>query len=896
MTLPSELAQKNQDLRNSIGRAYATRDTETLKTAGRQILKDPELLSGDAGLNLVAINAVIDAEVIGNDYNSAIRIAKKMLRRTGRRRQHLEHWTVLLKLAGYYSELGDMETSKKYFAKAFADVPSENERLSRIRTLVETAKSALFSGGEISLAEEKAFSAEKLISPEDPLDIYIDSRDILGYVHMYLGRYEEAVRSFTEMNSRLEAEKRDTWFIVERRIHCQNCLAWCYIDSNRIPEAKKHLANSEKLIQSFPKFSYPMNMLAIHEISGIVAMSEGKLSEARRLLESVVSAGDESPRDTLSTQIHCAELDVKENKFDSALRKFLTVLDMASRFNQKIEIIEANLGVAELFLAKNSPLNCRVHLLQAMEVISSINAPIWEDRISQIKSKLQNAALPPDTELSHEDRSHLILEIARNLSSKLSSKETFDSLLRYIDILFGPDRAAVCQLEQNSVSLMRVKPAGSEMTRDSFNAALRHAATVKYHFRSEDKGTRILAIPIIRMSRLNALIYMERNGPDFTRNEAALLQEIADIAAITIDNAVLHSEKISMLEKLDAANARLRQIVSDQSKEIKETRGLLTKNGALSIAPEMEMLATTQSPKMQAVFNLVDRIADTGLPVLIEGETGTGKEFFAHLIHYKSIRKDKPFCILNCAAIPDTLFESELFGHKRGAFTGADRDKKGLLTAAHTGTLFLDEIELLSPAAQEKLLRVIEGKPFMPIGGTEAITADVRFIFASNQLLKNLVEAGKFREDLFYRLTVVQINLPPLRERKEDMPAFVNFLIERNTPDFSTRIVSKEAMAALMEYHWPGNIRELANEIKKACILTDHKIELKNLSAHVLERPKMPIRLSDKPSTLNDALGKVEKEAVESALYRNRWSRTLTAKELGISRQQLLRLIKRHEL
>ncbi|MBI5360235.1 MAG: sigma-54-dependent Fis family transcriptional regulator [Planctomycetes bacterium] len=887
-----------RDFQKIVRNGYSRNDSEIIRRTCREFLKNPELFSANSGSYLAVLNALIDADIIDNNYLAAIKTAKKLLRQTSRRRQEVERWNLLVKLAAIFSDLGNMESAGKYFSKALSVVPAVNERLFRIRTLVETAKSALFSGGEIAGAEENAFAAKKILSYEDPLDICLMTQDILGYVQMYRGRYEDAVKTFLEMNSRLESERIATWTVIERRIHCLNCLAWCHIDSGRIPDARKYLTESEAIIKSYPHFPFPMNELAIREISGIVAMSEGDLSGARRLLESVITSPSMSPRDTLSTQIHCAELDSKEGKADSALQKFISVLDMAARFNQKVEMIEANLGLAELFLSKKSILNCRLHLFQAVEIIGKINSPIWDNRISLAKSQLQSASAASGGKISYEDTSHLLTEINRNLSSKLSLSEILDSLLRYINALFTADRAAACRLEQNSISLTRLMPVDAEITQTVFNAALKHAATVKHFYLSAHKNAHILAIPVIRLSRLTALIYLERIGPekDFSMEETRLLQKISDATAITIDNAVLHEEKAVALEKLDAANARLRQIVSEQSKEIKETRGLLSKNGTLNISSEMEMLAATQSPKMQAVFNLVDRIADTGLPALIEGETGTGKEFFAHLLHSKSARKDKPFCILNCAAIPDTLFESELFGHKRGAFTGADRDKKGLLTAAHAGTLFLDEIELLSPAAQEKLLRVIEGRPFMPVGGTEAINADVRFIFASNQSLKNLVESGKFREDLFYRLTVVQINLPPLRERREDIPAFVNFIIERNTPDFSTRIVSKEAMAALMEYHWPGNIRELANEIKRACILTDHKIELKNLSAHVLERPKAPVRLFNQPSTLNDAIGKVEAEAVESALYRNRWSRTLTAKELGISRQQLLRLIKRHGL
>jgi Nif-specific regulatory protein len=277
--------------------------------------------------------------------------------------------------------------------------------------------------------------------------------------------------------------------------------------------------------------------------------------------------------------------------------------------------------------------------------------------------------------------------------------------------------------------------------------------------------------------------------------------------------------------------------------------------------------------------------------VLIRGESGTGKELVARAIHINSPRRDCPFVTINCAALTETLLESELFGHERGAFTGAVAQKKGKLEAAHGGTIFLDEIGETSAAFQTKLLRVLEAREFERVGGTRPICIDVRFIAATNRDLESAIKEDRFRADLFYRLNVISVTLPPLRERREDILALAEYFLARDSQKLKKRFgsISNEARALLLAHSWPGNVRELENAIERAVILGDGEVlRAEDLPAHIIEASEAGAA----EAGYHDAVREFKRRLLLSALREAAGSQTEAARRLGLNPTYLSRLLK----
>jgi len=298
----------------------------------------------------------------------------------------------------------------------------------------------------------------------------------------------------------------------------------------------------------------------------------------------------------------------------------------------------------------------------------------------------------------------------------------------------------------------------------------------------------------------------------------------------------------------------------------------------------------SKNHKMQQLFEILPEIAASESTVLIEGESGTGKELFARAIHDLSPREKGPFVAISCGALPDTLLESELFGYKAGAFTGADRDKPGRFKAAKGGTLFLDEIGDISPALQVRLLRVLQERTYEPLGSNESIRADVRIVAATHQPLAEHVEKGRFRRDLYYRVNVVKLVVPPLRERKEDIPLLVEHFITRfnRLREKDIAGIATEALALLTRHNYAGNVRELENVIEHAFVMCPGgMIEPRHLPEEL--RPATPTSQALKGAM---TLHELERLYILEALARNNWNRLATARELGVHKSTLFRKIK----
>ncbi|MCK9263327.1 MAG: sigma-54 dependent transcriptional regulator [Deltaproteobacteria bacterium] len=311
------------------------------------------------------------------------------------------------------------------------------------------------------------------------------------------------------------------------------------------------------------------------------------------------------------------------------------------------------------------------------------------------------------------------------------------------------------------------------------------------------------------------------------------------------------------------------------------------------------------SDKMQKVFSLIDKVASTDSTVLILGESGTGKELVARALHYNSPRAQNPFVPVNCGAIPEELLESELFGHEKGAFTGAFRARIGRFELAHTGSIFLDEVSEMSPNLQVKLLRVIQEREFERVGGIKSIRTDLRIIAATNRNLEEEVEQGRFREDLYYRLNVIPLDLPPLRERDEDVPLLVKHFLAKYGKDKNPALkgFGKKAMGLLMQYKWPGNVRELENLVERMLVLCDGtEVELEDLPEKILAgcaqaSSSLPcIDLPESGIDLSTAVSEFEKNIIIQALNRSNWVKNRAAKLLNVNRTTLVEKIKKQKL
>lgn len=364
----------------------------------------------------------------------------------------------------------------------------------------------------------------------------------------------------------------------------------------------------------------------------------------------------------------------------------------------------------------------------------------------------------------------------------------------------------------------------------------------------------IAAVPLRIKTRPIGAIYLDslQKRAGFKDENLLFINAFAHQAAIAIENSQLYAA-------LREENRQLRKQIQ-AAHSFKEIIG--------------------HSPSMKKIFELMESIIDSDVTVLITGESGTGKELVARALHYNGTRGDKPFMALFCGALPENLLESELFGHKKGAFTGATADKKGLFEAADGGSFFLDEIGDLSPKIQTELLRVIQDGEVKRVGENHVRHVDVRIMAATNKNLEELVKSGQFREDLYYRLNVIKIHLPPLRKREGDIPLLAHYFLDKYSAKTKKLVngISPEAMKQLANYHWPGNIRELENTIERALLLTkDLFIQPENL-----QLPETDVKLPEKMS-----LKDFEKQLVQKTLAENNDNISKTAEQLGVSRRWL---------
>jgi len=494
---------------------------------------------------------------------------------------------------------------------------------------------------------------------------------------------------------------------------------------------------------------------------------------------------------------------------------------------------------------------------------------------------------PSEAGLPSSARTVRDLNVLLNFSRMLSSVRDVATLQeKVLDAIFEAapaDRAAVLLVEEGSEEfssiLGRYRNAGPEQPIQASQTILREVMRENVAVLSneviEDETYRaadslaapsvrsVLAAPMEAQGKLVGIIYMDASsaGAHFDAGLLQLVLALGNIAGLALENA-------RHLEWLGGENRRLQQ-------ELEADHGLIG-----------------ESAPMRAVIDFISRVAARESTVLVWGESGTGKELVARAIHANSSRAGKPFVAINCAAITETLLESELFGHEKGAFTGAVSQKKGKLEVADGGTVFLDEIGELAVPLQAKLLRVLQEREFERVGGTRPIKVDIRIIAATNRDLKDAARAGSFRQDLFYRLNVVSVRMPALRERKEDIPLLANFFALRFGEKVKRRVagISAKARACLLRYEWPGNVRELENAIERAVVLgSTELIQVEDLPEALVEETASE---GEPVTALHEGLREAKKQLIERAIEQAGGNYTEAAGILGVHPNHLFRLIK----
>jgi len=420
----------------------------------------------------------------------------------------------------------------------------------------------------------------------------------------------------------------------------------------------------------------------------------------------------------------------------------------------------------------------------------------------------------------------------------------------------------------------------------------------------------VLAAPLRIAGRVRYVLVLEDRDSlgRFGDADRELAESLAELLAFALDHTQLQqqgqqqtTELAARASEIQRLNGALEVKVAEQTEELDTVKAALKgREYDLGLQSSFHNLIGRSEP-MVRVFRLLERVADSDLPVLIQGESGTGKELVARAIHFTSGRKDKPCLSINCGAMPESLLESELFGHLKGAFTGADRNRQGLFEAVDGGTLFLDEVGDMPAPMQSKLLRVLQEGEVRPVGSQKPRQVNVRIVSASNKDLRQLVDEGLFRADLFYRLNVVSLGLPPLRERKDDIPLLVDHLLDKiaERSGKKRKSLERKVVDHLLHHDWPGNVRELENELRRLVALSGQRITERDLSPHIRQATptsRLEIKVPGEETPLKRRMEAVERQILVESLRRNENNKTRTAKLLGLSRYGFLKKLDKYGL
>jgi Nif-specific regulatory protein len=686
----------------------------------------------------------------------------------------------------------------------------------------------------------------------------------LGNLYLNAGRPERAL-----------PETREALRIFEEAGH-RRMFADCHIDLGRIhlesgdlDAAAEHAARALQFAEELEQKS---NLPRIHELMGLVlASQENPLAGTHfaRSIEFYRKLGPDAGGIEFALFEYGRYLSGRDSTESSRyLQEAARILSRkpatakVRRTLAKIESLQKSTGLRFYLPEDDSGRREKEHedLRRILEITKAINS---ETELGNLLERILGIAI----ETSGAERGFIALadeeqwkyEAACNFTGPIDAE---------------PDYLVIREIVEKVISEGRLFTAGDISRSEILSAFVSRQP-------SSLKG--IFVFPLAIKDKVLGAVYLDNRFAvvDLPQDAVRFMVTLMEQAALVIEKTALYEEIRSLNERLGEKLERTRSDLERKQHEL-EVR-FSYKN------------IVGKSKRMQQVFELLDRVIQSDLPVFIQGESGTGKELVAKAIHYNGPRKRKHFVAVNCAAIPETLLESELFGYEKGAFTGADSIRRGLFEIADGGTFFLDEVSNMSPSMQQKLLRAIQEKEIRRIGGKKHVSVNVRLISASNRDPRDMVKAGELREDLFYRLNVLPVALPPLRERKEDIPLLVEYFWEKATGGrFEVSEKDKQdLLMMLMSHDWPGNVRELENEIYSLASTADDGLNLNHLPRHLLERSEAGIS----PAALEGlSIRDMEKMLIVEALKKTKGNKSRAAGLLGIPRTSLNNKIRRYQI
>ncbi|MHC5080659.1 MAG: sigma 54-interacting transcriptional regulator [Planctomycetota bacterium] len=726
-----------------------------------------------------------------------------------------------------------------------------------------------------------------------------------------------------EESARLDKECQVPWLHGKNLVTTARALA----GKAKGGEVLEHLREAEAI---YSRMGMPLERAEalieaaeIHRRTGAVEEARRAAKEALELTESI---GAEYLRIGAVITLAAAELETPSPDLEAMLGQLQEVLETAERIRVPEERWRILHCLGRVYERKGDLISAGVSLRTAAEQIREIwsNLPekyremyLEDEERSALrdtylrveKACKKESPMMKTPSLDRDDKTKKMVAELIKIAGKLNSEHDLDRLLEQIIdgvmAIFQAQRGFVLLKKRGEVQPFVSRTSAGE-GEETFDLAFSRSIAEKVMAGGEgivtgdaaqDRRYRsfqsvadlslksVICMPVKSEGEIQGAVYLDnpRLEKAFSEDDKILLGAFCDLAGVALQNAKLYAA-------LKKENIALKTEFDTVTIELKKVRNALDRtNLEIGLRHDFGSIIW-QSEPMRKALALVDKVVEADLPVLIEGETGTGKELVARAIHDNSRRAKKPFVALNCGGVAETLLESELFGHVKGAFTGADRDKPGLFELAEGGTLFLDEISEMSSRMQTSLLRVLQEYEIKRIGGSQAIQVDVRVICASNQNLKSLVETGTFREDLFYRLNAITVPLPPLRQREEDVPLLADFFLKAaceksGKPGLE---IPRPVLKALLAYDWPGNVRELKNEVYRLAALATDSIEVDDLS-ETLRKIAPPTRrglflLEDQVS-----LKELERRYIERLLELQGGNKSQVARILGISRSTLRR-------